>query len=220
MKKSILKSLAVFLLFSFSATSAEFTGGIKLGAGEVTGKDTTSTTLNQTERNADSGFASLFIEATLPTNLPFGLSAGIEYIPIKAVIDGFTENGKGATGASKLPQNKNDDFEATVSNHTTLYLIANKELQQGFSAFGKIGYVRADISDVSTAQATLTSNDGSMSGYNLGFGIQKSLDNFVDYVRLGYDYNNYGSVKAASSSKNYSADVTSQALYLAVGKKF
>lgn len=203
--------VSLFLLFS-SLSYAEISVGIKGGNGELTGKDKTADVLNKSTKSADADFGAIFIEGKLPSgNLPFSVSLGLEYIPLEAVIDGYS-----TTGADG-----NTDAEMTVKDHITIYAQIAKELKDGFSGFAKVGYVTADISNVKTATATLTSKDSSLSGYTYGIGIQKNFDTrFVNFVRIGYDEIKYDDPQAASSEHTYKAEADVKAYYLSIGKTF
>lgn len=207
MKKILISLIAsMFILSSSLSFSAEFSGGVKIGYGQLNGTDKTNSR-SSGEKDVSSAFPALFLEAGLPIEAPINLSLGIEYIPLETTVDIANTTSGG-------------DYEATLKNHLTLYLQGSKEIN-GETVFGKIGYVNVDISNAKSSTQTITSADSSASGYVIGVGIQKEISSpFSDYVRIGFDYIDYGSVSAKSSSTNYSADADAYALYLSFGKKF
>jgi len=207
--KKMLTLLIGLTLFSTQLNSAEFSGGIKVGQGNLEADSKSVRTSNSrttsSSKDADSPFGALFLEATINSNLPFGLAAGIEYIPFKATIDIDSNSG---------------DFSGEVKDHTTLYLQASKEIQSGMKVLGKVGYSFADIGSVKSSTETLTSQDSSLEGITLGLGVEKDISSYIDYVRAGIDYTEYDTVKASSSEKNYTADAEATVFYISVGKRF
>jgi hypothetical protein len=208
MKKIQSSLFALTLLLSVSSNSAEFQGGIKLGHGELTATDKSGDINNATagDQSKSSAYGALFIEGKIDSGLPFNLVAGLEYIPLKAVIDIATDNG--------------GDYEGTLKNHTTIYLQGSKDVGNDLEVFGKIGYVRVDIEDVTSSTHTLTAVDGNASGHTYGLGVQKNLSGPIDFIRIGADYIDYGSVSATASTGTYKADADAIAGYISFGKKF
>jgi opacity protein-like surface antigen len=205
MKKILLGFVAFFVISSFSATAVEFQGGLKLGHGTLDATETSAVNNQKGSDDASSAFGAIFLEAVLDSGLPINLVAGIEYIPYEGVIDIAPTDG--------------GDYEGTLKNHTTLYLQGSKTVGP-VDVFGKIGYVTVDISNVKSSTHTLTSTDDSASGYTVGLGVQKNLSGLIDFVRVGVDYIDYGSVEATASSGTYKADADAIAAYISVGKKF
>lgn len=207
--KKILISLLTLVFLTTQASSVEFSGGVKIGRGNLDASSVSTRTSNSrvtnSSKDVDGTAGAIFIEAAFDTNLPFGLAAGIEYIPFNASIDIDSNSG---------------DFTGELNDHTTIYLQASKEVKSGVKALGKIGYSFADIGNVKSSTETLTSKDGNLKGYTLGVGVEKDISSFIDYVRAGIDYTDYDTVKAASSEKTYSADAEATVFYISVGKKF
>ena len=214
MKK--ITTLAFLLMFSMIASKsyAEISVGVKGGKADLDASDQTETTLNKNSRSASSDYAALFLEGKLPIDAPVNISLGIEYIPITANLSANATNRSDPTRAS-------GDYSMNVSNHTTLYVGVAKEVQNGFSIFGKAGYVRADISDVRTNTSALTSKDDELTGVTYGIGVQKNLDlPLLSFLRLGYDYIEYDTVEAKSATTTYKGDAEAETIYLSLGKTF
>ena len=212
----ILNKIIILLMFSVFATKsfAEISVGFKAGSADLDATDTTATTLNKKTRSASSEFAALFIEGKLPIDAPINVSLGLEYIPITATLSANATNRSDATRPS-------GDYSMDVSNHTTIYASVSKDFEQGFNIFGKVGYVRADISDVRTNTSALTSKDDELTGVTYGIGVQKNLDlPLLSFLRLGYDYIEYDTVEAKSSSTTYKGDAEAETIYLSLGKTF
>lgn len=207
--KKVIGLILGFILVTFQVNSAEFSGGVKIGHGTLEADSKSVRTSNSrttnSSKDADSPFGALFLEASFDNNLPFGLAAGIEYIPFKATIDIDSNSG---------------DFSGEVKDHTTLYVQASKEIQSGIKLLGKVGYSFADIGSVKSSTETLTSQDSSLDGMTLGIGVEKDISSFIDYVRAGVDYTEYDTVKASSSEKNYTADAEATVFYISAGKRF
>ena len=206
--KKIISLVSSLFLFSTIAAKADTVIGVKVGEGTLDAEDVGTVNNQKGSQDASATYASIFAEKELPVNLPFSLSAGIEYIPFKATIDIDTNNA--------------GDYEGDLKNHTTIYLQGSKELPNAnVKLLGKIGMAYAKISGVKSSTNTISSSDSDVNGFAYGIALQKDLQtNYVDFVRVGADYIDYDTVEAKTSSNTYKADATSKGIYLAVGKKF
>ena len=181
MKKII---ITLFLTF-FSITSAFSAGmvGIKVGNGTLESTAVVSNDTN-TKKDADSDYGAIFAEFGLGST---PLSAGIEYIPYKATV--------GVDGSKT-------DSHLELSDHTTLYLLASKELSNGASLYGKLGYSMADISAVTANydDTAASSPDDKLEGPMVGLGIQSSeFSKFGMIARLEANYTEYDDVSVTTT---------------------
>ena len=133
------KIISILFVSIFTATSAFSAGmvGIKLGYGqlEATKNAITNTPAALTEaaetKDIDHEYGAIFAEVNLGDT---PLSLGLEYIPI--------------TGTLSVVNGNDTDASLELSDHTTLYALASKDLSNGASVYGKIGYSMADIGNV------------------------------------------------------------------------
>ena len=171
-----MKKIVTILFASIIFTTSAFAGGLiglKFGEGELEG--TKLATVNgvggndlQTSGSADNEFGAIFAEINLnetPVNL------GLELVPLTGTISVV-----------------NDDSDASVevSNLTTAYLLAAKELGNGASVYAKLGYSHADIENAKQSNGTTTINSfsDSLEGPMVGIGFQ-SPENSVGLVVRG-----------------------------------
>ena len=184
MKKII---TTLFLTF-FSITSAFSAGmvGIKFGTGSL---ESTAVVPNDTNtsKDADSEYGAIFAEFNVNSS---PISVGIEYIPFTATVD---------VDGSKT------DSHLELSDHTTLYLLASKELPNGSSLYGKLGYAMADISKV-TANYTATaasSPDDKLEGPMFGLGLQTAEFSPLGMIaRLEATYTEYDDVSVTTTENS------------------
>ena len=116
----------------FTLTTSVFAGGmigVKYGKGDLEGNAKAYGQYNAQSASKDSDFGAIFAEINV---MESPISVGIEYVPIDADIslDGHQAN-----------------VSANVSDYTTLYALAMKELTN-FSVYGKLGYSQADVGKV------------------------------------------------------------------------
>ena len=205
--KKLISLVCSFIIFSTFAVKADTVVGVKIWHGTLDAEDVGTVNNQKGSEDASSPYGAIFVEKALPANnLPFNLSAGIEYIPFDAIIDIDTNNA--------------GDYEGELSRHTTVYLQGSKVVAEG-KILGKLGIVYAKISGVKSSTNTITSNDSDVSGIAVGVAFEKDMNNdYVDFLRVGADYIDYDTVEAKTSSNTYKADATSTGIYLAIGKKF
>jgi hypothetical protein len=161
--------------------------GIKLGYGqlEATQNAITNTPAALTEaaqtKDVDHEYGAVFAELNLG-NSP--VSIGLEFIPITGTISVATDN---------------TDASLEISDHTTLYALAAKELSNGLSVYGKIGYSMADIGNVKQSNGTTTINSHSseLEGVMAGIGLQSAeFSNLGLIARAEATYTEYDDVTA------------------------
>ena len=216
---NILKIIAVGALSMF-VTSAAIAGGaigITVAASSIdaSGHEQLKTTANKTTHSAseDVVIASLFIETT---NEDAGMTVGLDYIPYNA------EVGSGSnTGDDDIETSGTNTVNVDFKHHVTIYVE---------KTVGDLGlYVKGGLS-----QVTLVTNDNlstgakypskDMSGYVLGIGVKRDLNNGFFFKIAG----EYASYDGATFTSSGSDDVTTVELVdldvtqakLSIGKSF
>ena len=205
------KILVTLFLTFFSITSAFSAGmvGIKVGTGSLESTAVVSNDTNTT-KDADSEYGAVFAEFGLGST---PLSAGIEYIPYTATV--------GVDGSKT-------DSHLELSDHTTLYLLASKELSNGASLYGKLGYSMADISAVKANYdaTTASSPDDKLEGPMVGLGVQSSeFSQFGMIARLEATYTEYDDVKVTTTENGITetkkaTDTNLTTLSISIAKQF
>ena len=212
MKKLII-IVSSIILYASSVYSAGMVG-IKVGTGDLEGNQAAytagSTTYAAQSKSKDSEYGAIFAEIEIP-NLP--VSIGLEYIPYTATV--------GVDGNAS-------DSHLELSDHTTLYLLAAKEVANGASVYGKVGYAMADIGGVKAnyTGTTVNSHSDSLEGLMAGIGIQTAEFSPVALVaRLEATYTEYDEVKVNTTSNGSTAvdkkaDANLTTFSISIGKKF
>ena len=159
-----MKKIITILFASIIFTTSAYAGGmigLKIGNGDLEGtKLKTTNTLAphdaQTSGSVDHTYGAIFAEVDLgdsPVNL------GLEIVPLTGTISVV-----------------NDDSDASVevSDLTTAYLLAAKELGNGGSVYAKLGYSNADIGNAKQSNGTTTINSfsDSLEGPMIGVGFE------------------------------------------------
>lgn len=184
--KKIISIVITSFLFSVTANAGGMVGA-KIGFGEIEGKKNAYTAAG-TDYAADteeinSGYGALFAEYNVMSS---PVSIGIEYIPFDAVlsVDNFSA-----------------DSSVEISNHTTVYALAAKNLADGVAVFGKVGYSAAEISKATTlATTSVDSQSASLKGPMVGAGVQLGTADGGFIARVEAAYTDYDDVTAVTSS--------------------
>ena len=158
-----MKKIVTILFASIIFTTSAFAGGLiglKVGNGDLEGtKLKTTNTLAphdaQTSGSADHMYGAIFAEVNINES---PLNLGFELVPLTGTISVV-----------------NDDSDASVevSNLTTIYALAAKEIGAG-SIYAKLGYSSADIDNAkqSNGTTTITSFTDALEGPMMGIGFQ------------------------------------------------
>ena len=214
------KIISILFVSIFSATSAFSAGmvGIKLGYGqlEATKNAITNTPAALTEaaetKDIDHEYGAIFAEVNLGDS---PVSLGLEYIPI--------------SGTLSVANGNDTDASLELSDHTTLYALAAKELSNGASVYGKIGYSMADIGNVKQSNGTTTINSHSdeLEGVMAGIGVQSAeFSNLALVARLEATYTEYDDVSAKTTDADglvetkTASDINLTTITVSLGKKF
>jgi hypothetical protein len=213
MKKLITILVSSVILFTTSAYSAGMIG-LKVGTGDLEGTQKAytagGTTYAAQTKSEDSEYGAIFAEIEIP-NYP--VSVGLEYIPFTATVS---------------VDGNSSDSHLELSDHTTLYLLAAKELANGASVYGKLGYSMADIGGVKAnyTGTTVNSHDDSLEGPMAGIGLETAEFSPAALVaRFEATYTEYDEVKVnttsnGSESVNKKADANLTTFSISLGKKF
>ena len=213
MKKLITILVSSVILFTTSAYSAGMIG-LKVGTGDLEGAQKAytagSTTYAAQTKSEDSEYGAIFAEIEIP-NYP--VSVGLEYIPFTATVS---------------VDGNSSDSHLELSDHTTLYLLAAKELANGASVYGKLGYAMADIGGVKNNYDTtvVNSHDDSLEGPMAGIGLETAEFSPAALVaRFEATYTEYDEVKVNTTSNgsvsvNKKADANLTTFSISLGKKF
>ena len=158
-----MKKIVSILFASIIFTTSAFAGGLiglKVGNGDLSGtKLKTTNTLAphdaQTSGSADHMYGAIFGELNINES---PLNLGFELVPLTGTISVV-----------------NDDSDASVevSNLTTIYALAAREVGAG-SVYAKLGYSSADIDNAkqSNGTTTITSFTDALEGPMIGIGFQ------------------------------------------------
>jgi hypothetical protein len=161
MKKII--SLVGATMFLASTSIAGPMIGVKLGIGDLEAtKDTivnAPVALNEASetKSIDHAYGAIFVETSLRDG---PVSLGLEVVPL--------------TGTLSISDRDHTDASVELSNLKTIYASVSREVANGGSVYGKVGYAHADIDNAKQSNGTTTINsfDGDLEGPMLGLGFQ------------------------------------------------
>ena len=175
----------------YTLTIPAFAGGmvgVKYGVGDLEGNAKAYGQYNAQSASKDSDFGAIFAEINI---MESPISVGVEYVPLDADIslDGHQAN-----------------VSANVSDYTTLYALAMKELTN-FSVYGKLGYSQADVGKVKVndTATTYVSQSGDLEGMMYGLGIQSQELPFGIVARAEYTYTEFDDISVTTTSNGATA---------------
>ena len=187
-----MKKIVSILFASIIFTTSAYAGGLiglKVGNGDLSGtKLQTTNTLAphdaKTSGSADHMYGAIFAELNMNDS---PLNLGFELVPLTGTISVV-----------------NDDSDASieVSNLTTIYALAAKEIGGG-SIYAKLGYSSADIDNAKQSNGTTTINSfsDSLEGPMVGVGFQSPEFGFGLVFIKPFNLNPNGTCKLLSSSR-------------------
>jgi hypothetical protein len=187
-----MKNITILIVSAlFTLTTSVFAGGmigVKYGKGDLEGNAKAYGQYNAQSASKDSDFGAIFAEVNI---MESPISVGIEYVPLDADIslDGHQAN-----------------VSANVSDYTTLYALAMKELTN-FSVYGKLGYSKADVGKVKVndTRTTYVSQSGDLEGVMYGLGIQSQELPFGIVARAEYTYTEFDDISVTTTSNGATA---------------
>lgn len=163
-------------------------------------------------------YGSIFIENSIDT--AFGsLTFGVDIIPLEAEFESRQTTQSSMKDSSTTTSGTNKGT-ADVSQHLTFYVQPTKDLGNGLSLFGTLGYVTADVSSkVQSVSSTDKTVDQSLDGIKLGVGVIRDLGG--SFIKLEYAQTDYDDISAVTSnSTKINADIDTTALNLSIGRAF
>tara|TARA_B100000780_G_C20921335_1_gene367046 strand:- start:4 stop:684 length:681 start_codon:yes stop_codon:yes gene_type:complete len=218
---------AISASFLVSAAFADSTSvGFRITSGDLSasGQETTnlgiSSVTAQTERSASFEMGSIFIEHHVDASDAFGVTVGLDYVPMTADIATLA----GTTG-----------FNAKISagNLFTAYVQPTINLNSTVSVFGKAGISAGDLelTDFSRQAITDAANgiasadiaqDKGLTGFVFGIGAQvnRSLGP-IDFIRLEATETKFDRITHTNTNgKVLHADASMELISLSIGKSF
>ncbi len=220
MKKLV---LSIIFLLGFSTTSyAAGSAGFTVSLADVKSDvrddiDSNGTTDTTKSLSNDVVFGSIFLERAINDNM----SIGVDFIPFEAEFESrsttqSTLKGKD-DGAASSGTNKGT---ADVSNHLTVYIQPQREINDGLKVFGTLGLVRADVeSKVQSVSSTDKTVDNDLDGLKLGLGLKKETG--FGFIKLEYSQTDYDDISTTTSNNTkVTADIDTDILALSVAKNF
>ena len=154
-------SLLVGSLFLASNALAGPMVGIKVGDGDLEATklaiDSVAGDEGAETNSINNTFAAIFVESGVADS---PLSLGLEVVPL--------------TGTVSLSNGNDTDASVELSNLKTVYALVSREVQDGASIYGKVGYSHADIDNAKQSNGTTTINSFSdaLEGPMVGIGFQ------------------------------------------------
>ena len=220
MKKLV---LSIIFLLGFSTTSyAAGSAGFTVSLADVKSDvrddiDSNGTTDTTKSLSNDVVFGSIFLERAINDNM----SIGVDFIPFEAEFESrsttqSTLKGKD-DGAASSGTNKGT---ADVSNHLTVYIQPQREINDGLKVFGTLGLVRADVeSKVQSVSSTDKTVDNDLDGLKLGLGLKKETG--FGFIKLEYSQTDYDDISTTTSNNTkVTADIDTDILALSVARNF
>ena len=193
-----MKKITTLLITTmFTLATSAFAGGmvgVKYGTGELDGSAKSyvagNTTYAAESGSKDNEFGAIFAEINIKES---PISVGLEYVPFDADI---SLNGKNSSLQS-----------ANVSDYTTLYALAMRELDQ-ISVYAKIGYSMADIGTITNNDPTttaITAASDSLEGIMYGVGVQSKELPFGLVARAEYTMTEFDDISVTTTSNGSAA---------------
>ena len=184
------KITTIFISALFTLTTSAFAGGmvgVKYGSGDLDGNAKSyvagGTTYAAQSGSKNNEFGAIFAEINVKES---PISVGLEYVPFDAdiALDGRSNN-----------------VSANVSDYTTIYALAMKELSNA-SVYVKLGYSMADIGTVkhNSGATTVNSNSSELEGLMYGVGLQTSELAFGLVARAEYTLTDFDDISVTTTS--------------------
>lgn len=226
--KKITFILISFMMINFANFANAGSWGIGIEASsnslDTAGKEDVDNngTIDATKNVSDDiAIAAIFAEYTNMGDR-FGITVGLNYIPLDADIDkrSITQSSlKGATdGAAASGTNS---VEGTVENHKTIYIQPGYMIKPNTMLYGTLGYASATINGKSVSLThTDINKDEDLEGVKIGIGVKHVYDTGV-FVKVDYSETEYDTVSfTTSNDTRATADLDNSAIALSVGKQF
>ena len=219
MKKLV---LSIIFLLGFSTTSyATGSAGFTISLADVKSDvsddiDNNGSTDTTKSLSNDVVFGSIFLERAVNDNM----SIGIDFIPFEAEFESRSTTQSSIKGAGTSTTTGTNKGTADVSNHLTVYIQPQREINDGLKVFGTLGLVRADVeSKVQSISSTDKTVDQDLDGLKLGLGLKKETG--FGFVKLEFSQTDYDDISATTSNNTkVTADIDTNILALSVARNF
>ena len=216
MKKIYLS--AVFSLFLINNALSDISLGISgtMSALNADGKEVVSNTTTHTKSDkVYMGYASIFGEAHLGSNLRLGLS----YVPysMESETTESTHISKSVAQGGTGEADRSQKVQVDIEDLTTLYLSYHYN-----NFFGKVGIIQADLITNESLDTGSTYGNADLKGTMYGAGFEKDLDNGM-FLRGEVSYNDFDNIKLTSTANSNTIDVTGisgTSAAISIGKTF
>ena len=215
-----MKKIISILFASMIFTSSAYAGGLiglKYGVGDLEGTKLATTNVTpspddaQTTASVDHEFGAIYAEFNVNES---PVSVGLEVVPLTGTISVV-----------------NDDSDASVevSDLTTAYLLAAKELDNGGSVYAKLGYSHADIENAkqSSGNNTITAFSDALEGPMVGVGFQSPENSIGLVFRAEATYSEFDDISVNTTRNPDSLkevkkanDITFQTITVSIAKTF
>tara|TARA_B100000035_G_scaffold74040_1_gene61364 strand:+ start:501 stop:1142 length:642 start_codon:yes stop_codon:yes gene_type:complete len=213
MKKLIVLLFGTALTFATSAFAGGMVG-VKFGTGDLTGNADSytsgGTTYSAATGSKDSLYGAIFAEMDVPAAGPLeNLSVGVEYVPLDADVS---------------LDNKSAGTSANVGDFTTIYAMISADTAGDANVYAKLGYAMADVGTVKS-KSTVVSQDDSIEGYMIGFGLQSDelaggMVIRAEYTRTEFDDVSITTTSNGSASVKKTADGELDTFTISLAKSF
>ena len=195
MKKII--SLVGATMFLASTSIAGPMIGVKLGIGDLEATKNTivnaPVALNEASetKSIDHAYGAIFVETSLRDG---PVSLGLEVVPL--------------TGTLSISDRDHTDASVELSNLKTIYASVSREVANGGSVYGKVGYAHADIDNAKQSNGTTTINsfDSSLEGPIVGVGFQAPETSNGLIIRAEATLTQFDDVSVNTTGTNESAE--------------
>jgi len=177
-------------------------------------------TITTTKTFADSVMAgSIFIETTFEFG-SFGLTLGLDYIPVDADIDKRSITQSSVGDSSAAAKTGTNSARGTIKDHRTLYIQPGIMFGSNM-IYGVLGYATADVEGTTDIiSSTNLKETKSLNGTKVGFGIKHVRDSGI-FIKADYAETDYDPVSwVTSNSTKGTADIENQSFAISLGKQF
>ena len=224
--RKICLSIGAILFFALNTVQVQAVTlgvGVSMSANDLTtlGKEDIDNngTTTTTKTFADSVTAgSIFVETTFEFGT-FGLTFGLDYIPVDADIDkrSITQSSLKTAGTTATGTNS---ARGTISQHKTLYIQPGIMFGSNI-LYGTWGYATADVEGTTDIiSSTNLKETKSLNGTKVGFGVKHVRDNGI-FIKADYSETDYDSVSwVTSNSTKGTADIDNESFAISLGKQF
>ena len=177
-------------------------------------------TITTTKTFADSVMAgSIFVETTFEFG-SFGLTLGLDYIPVDAEIDKRSITQSSVGDSSAAAKSGTNSARGTISQHKTLYIQPGIMFGSNI-LYGTWGYATADVEGTTDIiSSTNLKETKSLNGTKVGFGIKHVRDSGI-FIKADYAETDYDPVSwVTSNSTKGTADIENESFAISLGKQF